>query len=610
MKILMVMPNFLDESRFLADEGTYYMSPGLLHISSYAKSKGFNVHCLNLNHYGPKKLTEVLMAGDFDVLCTGGLHTDLHRVIRIIKETRQYSSSITTILGGSMPTSHPSLVFDMVQPDFMVLREGEETCAELLTTLENNGDPANVLGIAYKKDGEFFETPERSLSEDLDSYPLPDYEGFEYAYYMDNHSPKKSLGRYSLAVNRFSMVSGSRDCPAKCTFCFRNMGGDYRIRSVDSVMSEIRYLMDNYGVNQISLNDEIFALNRRRVYEFCDKIKLLDIPWACQMRVNLPDDEILLRMKDAGCCLISYGFESASPSVLKSMQKGVRVEQIENALLLTNKHQITIQANWIFGDPAETVETVLETLEFNRKYQDANINMFFLAAYPGTPLYFDVLEKGLIKDKPNFFLNSTGDEKEAFFNLTEMTYDERSALELKIRLESEKNYMRGKANSCEQNDDGRYKMSICCPTCDYEDIYHIKVEGGALSVSTSMTDVCNNCLSRFTLQYYDVVCYHNVVKKTIIKYTVKAFMQCLFILSLKFEPDFYRKKTTRYLYYPVYILVDTLRLNTIIIKLLFFYRKNRGRAMKISLNSFVGGFSQKNSKGMFQNLKTKLNSFL
>jgi len=152
------------------------------------------------------------------------------------------------------------------------------------------------------------------------------------------------------------------------------MGGNeknknFRIRSISNFIKEIEFLVDKYNINELDLLDDMFAANKNRLFEFCEMIKPLKLPWQCQMRVNVADIDLLKTMKDAGCCLISYGFESGSPRVLKSMRKGISTEQIERAIEANLKAKITIQGNFIFGDPAETIETMKETIKFARKYK-------------------------------------------------------------------------------------------------------------------------------------------------------------------------------------------------------------------------------------------------
>jgi len=549
------------------------MAVGTMYISAYLKQKEFDVQTINLNHYDSGKLLEVLKSDKFDVVCAGGIHIHISLVEEVLKQVKNYNPNIITIAGGSLVTADPKLAMEIIEPDYLVLGEGEVTCADLIQTLELNGDPEQVLGIAFKRNGEYFETPERPLVEDLDTIPFPDYEGFEYGHYMENYKTEVADKINADGIPKEGLVTGSRDCPAKCTFCFRTMGGTYRTRSVDNVIAEIQFLMDNYGINQISLSDEIFAMNRSRVNEFCEKIKPLNLLWAAQMRVNLADDDTLRAMKEAGCIYISYGFESASTEILKSMQKGVRVEQLERAIELTQKHQMTIQANWIFGDPAETVRTAVETIEFNRRYKEININMALLAAYPGTPLYFNVLETGVIKDRLNFYKTASGDKRDGYFNLTKMSYEDYSAMKLKIRLESERLHLRGALKSCEQKEDNIYELVAGCPTCNKVNSVTVEIDRNLNVASNSARVACKSCLNRFFIAYLEIVEYKKILPRLWRKTAFNLSLFIMFILSLKFEPRFYSERKVRYFLAPIYFTVNALKLNTLMVKSEVYVRK-------------------------------------
>ena len=352
-------------------------------------------------------------------------------------------------------------------------------------------------------------------------------------------------------------IAGSRDCPAKCTFCFRTMGGEYVVRSVDNVMEEIHFLMDRYGINQIELSDEIFSVNKKRVYEFCDKIEKLNIPWTCQIRVNMINEKLILRMKEAGCILISYGLESASPTILKSMQKGIKVEQIETALQATRKAKVTIQGNWIFGDPAESPQTVRETIDFNRKYRDYCIHLDVLLAYPGTPMYFDALDRGLVKDKIGFFETGHNEHGEPL-NVTAMSDDDFYALRKKLLLEARATSVFGKILEIKQVKGGKFKATAICPYCEFcnEDMLVVKRAYGMIPFA------CRSCFQRFKIDEMGLPKYRNFFKRNFKLLKRKTGNTTLFLLSLKFEPELFKNKPLWSLLMPIYYMVSFLKINT------------------------------------------------
>ena len=114
--------------------------------------------------------------------------------------------------------------------------------------------------------------------------------------------------------------------------------------------------------------------------------------------------EVLGLAKKAGCYFFSYGLESASPRVLSSMNKKTKISQVVEAIKATDSLDIGFGGNFIFGDPAETEETICETMNFFLQYcLDKHIFLDLIQPYPGSQIFDALIEKGVIKDKLEFY---------------------------------------------------------------------------------------------------------------------------------------------------------------------------------------------------------------
>jgi len=120
----------------------------------------------------------------------------------------------------------------------------------------------------------------------------------------------------------------------------------------------------------------------------------LRIRWTCNSRVDFVDPEMLRTMARAGCWMISWGIESGSEEVLRRAGKGIRLEQVEQALRWAKEAGIRNWGYFIIGLPGETEETIQQTIRLALRLP-LDLALFHIAApYPGSPLFFEVVEKG------------------------------------------------------------------------------------------------------------------------------------------------------------------------------------------------------------------------
>ncbi|HAB50793.1 MAG TPA: hypothetical protein DCE80_01210 [Ignavibacteriales bacterium] len=514
MNILIIVPR-----SNISNEVNYkYLFPlGLAYISSVLKDAGYDVDCLNLNHYSgtvENLVNSFIISKEYNVICTGGLSTSYKQIKMVTDAVHSSGTKAKLILGGGAISSEPELMFNALKPDYIVLGEGEKTIIELVDCIRKNSDIKYVDGIGYVDDNDNFVCTRPQLPiENLDSIPLPDFEGFEFAKYLDNMQPS-DMYFYDLFDNpRIYPIVCSRSCPFLCTFCFHPVGNKYRQRSVDSIIHELSVMIKRYHINAIAVYDELFSNNREWLFEFCRRVKGLsselswECKWSCQMRVDKLDEEMLKVMKDSGCYMVSYGFESYSPSVLKSMKKHITQQQIKNAVDLTFRQNISIQANFIFGDSAETPETVKETLTYWKKNSYVGIMLDYVNPYPGTELYKNCIRKTVIKDKLDFIENHIYD----IFNMSDTMTDkefERMKYDIyEAKLKCRDYVVPKKLTKCNDN---IYVIKIKCPHCKETMEYKNYTISHPIYFFYLM--YCRNCRKRFFL----VSRLYKVISKTLV----------------------------------------------------------------------------------------------
>lgn len=366
---------------------------GIAYVSAYIKSRGHQVFTANLEfHDGTTHdaLKSLIETHSIDVLGTSGLSRDYPRLKELIDTARAIKPDIMIVVGGGIISGDPEPAMIALNADIGVIGQGEITMDELATALDNNRPYDDVPGLIFKRGDGYVMTEVRKDIKDLDLLPFPDYDGFSYQEYM------KQIN-YEAAH-----ITASRSCPFKCTFCFHPSGDRYRKRSLDNIFQEIDMLREKYPFQVLSVSDELFAPKRDRVIEFCQRIAPYKLQWAVQLRVCDVDEELLKMMKDSGCISISYGIESADNKILTSMIKKITLDQINKALKLTHEIGIDIQGGLIFGDAAETRESVRNSLKWYDEHPHYALDLNMIHIFPGTLLYRNAMTLGIVKDPVQF----------------------------------------------------------------------------------------------------------------------------------------------------------------------------------------------------------------
>ncbi|PHV71347.1 hypothetical protein CS063_06550 [Sporanaerobium hydrogeniformans] len=425
---LLVMPRVVDRV------GEWYTFPlGIPYVSSALKRAGYNIYTLNLNNVEGDVydiLKYEIERNDIEIISTGGLSFQYNAIKEIVSEAKYIKKDIVTIVGGGIITSVPEVAMEALEfVDYGIIGEGEITNCELTEAIEEGKNIGKIKGIIYKKDGKYVRNLPRPEIEDLDTIPFPDYEGFGFDKIMNAEACTLGINH----TNTITMLS-SRSCPFQCTFCFHSSGKKYRQRSLNNFFEELDYLVEKYGVKYIFIADELFAYNMERVKEFCSCIKKYDIKWHAQFRVCDITEELVLLLKDSNCEIMGFGLESADNRILKSMKKGITIQQTEKALKLAYDVGIATQGTFIFGDVEETIETATNTLNWWKEHSYYAIGLIFVTTFPGTPIYKYAVEKGIIKDEIAFLKEGC-----PTINISKMTKDEVAYISQQISILPQQN---------------------------------------------------------------------------------------------------------------------------------------------------------------------------
>jgi radical SAM superfamily enzyme YgiQ (UPF0313 family) len=161
-------------------------------------------------------------------------------------------------------------------------------------------------------------------------------------------------------------------------------------------MEEIDLLMREYGIKGIKFADDTFTLRPTRLGELCRDLKRRSLFWIGNARADTLDREMLIMIRDSGCALLQIGVESGVPEILEQLQKGITVEQVRRVFKWTNEVGIDTLATFIFGAPAETRDTVEQTIQFAKEIRPTYANFFIMSPYPDSDIYRYMASRDMI----------------------------------------------------------------------------------------------------------------------------------------------------------------------------------------------------------------------
>ncbi len=385
-KIMFLNPPFSAEELYgdLSEGGSELPPLGIALLAAITRENGYlttilDAAALRLSH---DSTLEKIIGESPDILGITSTTTTIYNAAYIARMLRQKGSRIKIVIGGAHVTSCPYETMS-VFPEFDVgvVGEGEITILELLKCFENDSDLNNCKGIIFRNNGRIVFTGRRAFIEDLDKLPFPAWDLLPdlVKYYQPAAD--------SLHRSPATLLVTSRGCPGKCVFCEKSMfGNKIRGYSAEYIIGMIEHLTVNYGIKDIFFEDDNFPAFKKRVKDFCRilKEKNIDITFSIMGRVDMVDPEMLKILKEAGCWQVGYGCESGSQKILDSINKGIKVEQIERALKITHQAGLKIKGLFMLGNFGETKETIEETLKFikNVPMDDFHINGF--TPLPGT----------------------------------------------------------------------------------------------------------------------------------------------------------------------------------------------------------------------------------
>jgi len=296
-----------------------------------------------------------LAASDSTVIGFTAFHHNVPLILDMAKRIKKINSKKIIVIGGPQTTyDSESLQSDDV--DFLVIGDGEVIFEELLTALGEGKHPQEVEGIAYRNSSGWQKTSERKNTLDLNKIAPPDFSDFKLDKYPELFIPLET----------------SRGCVYRCTFCSETiMFSPFRFKKAEYTYKEIKTLQKQVGQNSnfFYFTDSLINGHIKELDKLCDIILENDdyFHWGGKAVIREKmTREFLQKLFDAGCRLLDFGIESASPNVLKDMKKSFTREIAERVIKDCHEIGIKVHLMWIVGFPTETEQDHELSMSFVR----------------------------------------------------------------------------------------------------------------------------------------------------------------------------------------------------------------------------------------------------
>jgi len=352
---------------------------GLLYIASTLEKAGHNVRINDLAGL-PRKKWDIKNA---DIYGITAYAPTIPISEEIALKCKNKNPNAKIVVGGAHPTSVPNEMESIF--DIIVRGEGELAFLDIIKD--------------YPINKRIYKHP---LEKNLNLYPNP-------AYHLVN------LKSYKRTINEKPSITmlTSRGCCFRCSFC--GLDESHKVvknRSPESVVKEIKEIKSKYGITKFNFQDDTFTMNRKRLYHMLNLFEPLNIGFRCHGRASLDKKEDYIKLKEAGCDMLSWGIESGSQKMLNLMNKQSTTQDNKNVIKWAKEVGITSRSFFMIGFPGETKETLEETKEFIER---TNPDQYFVSnfvPYPGTDVWNNPNKYNIInldKNFCNYFqVNKTG----------------------------------------------------------------------------------------------------------------------------------------------------------------------------------------------------------
>lgn len=397
MRFLLIYPP--PEPFFIQKSKVFYgLSPplGLLYLAKILQNNGASVTLLDFSAepYNEQRFTDALNSSDMVgmTLLTPSLEHG-KELLALVKRTRP---DIPLLIGGPHCTLLPKESLQETEASVCVIGDGEAVLPDIIKAFEGKKQLSEIPGILFRTAQEIKSGLTPELIKNLDNISFPARLLVKQTIYGREYNP-------SLKAGEFTSIITSRGCPYHCRFCSRGSISrqQYRMRSTENIIAELKEIQAQ-GYRHVAIVDDCFPVNRPQASELFDTIiqEGLKLKFSVTAtRVDLADEDLYKKMRNAGVTHLQFGLESGNQDVLDYYNKQMTIKDIQRAVHLSNQNGFFTMGSFILGAPFETKKNFQQTVRFAKSLPLDSVSFLPLRYMVGSELWHQAVQEGKINEK-------------------------------------------------------------------------------------------------------------------------------------------------------------------------------------------------------------------
>lgn len=353
----------------------------LLTLASYIEKfghKAYIVDCHTDKDY-KRSIYQILTYENIDAIgITVIIGNFIKNACEITEMIKDNSIDIPIIWGGPLVSVMPEACLREGNADYLILHQGEEPLRQFLDRTSEN-DKYHINNLVFLNNDKVYYNQ-------INSEPLLHTDRLSWELLYNDINEKQ--------IPYLAYIFSSRGCPYKCTFCYHQShvlkGRKCFFRSSESILEELDFLNQKYGISVFTFGDDNFLTNKARAIRILDGMR--ERGYHAEQLVGAINDfsDPVIKAMSGVCQTAISSIESASERLIKLINKPIVPT---DAISLNKKlvdNGINSIHNFMFGIPTETQDDIMSAFDLMSDIKKINKTSrgiaYFFTPLPGTPL--------------------------------------------------------------------------------------------------------------------------------------------------------------------------------------------------------------------------------